>query len=95
MSSFEGKVYAVTGAASGIGLAIARALAKKGAIVSISDVNATNLDKAAESLEGGKSKHLTAVVDVRKSTDVDKWIADTVSKYGHWSENKGYQRSHR
>jgi NAD(P)-dependent dehydrogenase (short-subunit alcohol dehydrogenase family) len=82
MSSFEGKVYAVTGAASGIGLAIARALAKKGAIVSLSDVNAENLKKAVDSLEGGKAKHMTAVVDVRKSADVDKWIADTVSKHG-------------
>lgn len=82
MSSFEGKVYVVTGAASGIGLAIARALAKKGAIVSISDVNAANLAKAVESLEGGNGKHMTAVVDVRKSADVDKWIADTVSKFG-------------
>lgn len=82
MSSFEGKVYAVTGAASGIGLAIAKALAKKGATVSLSDVNAANLDKAVESLEGGKDKHMTTVVDVRKSSDVDKWIADTASKYG-------------
>ncbi len=82
MSSFDGKVYAVTGAASGIGLAIAKALANKGATVSLSDVDAANLEKAVESLEGGKDKHMTAVVDVRKSSDVDKWIADTVSKFG-------------
>ena len=82
MSSFEGKVYVVTGAASGIGLAIARAIAKKGATVSLSDVNAANLDKAVDSLEGGRDKHMTAVVDVRKSSDVDKWIADTVAKFG-------------
>ena len=82
MSSFEGKVYVVTGAASGIGLAIARLLAKKGAVVSLADVNADNLEKAVTSLEGGKEKHMTAVVDVRKSAEVDKWIADTVSKHG-------------
>ena len=82
MSSFSGKVYAITGAASGIGLAIATSLAKKGATVSLSDVNVANLDKAVESLEGGKGKHMTAVVDVRKSSDVDEWIADTVSRFG-------------
>lgn len=82
MATFEGKVYAVTGAASGIGLAIAQALAKKGAVVSLSDVNAENLDKAIHSLDGGREKHMTTIVDVRKSADVDKWIADTVSKHG-------------
>lgn len=82
MSSFEGKVYVVTGAASGIGFAIAKALARKGAKLSIADVNAANLEKALESLQGGKDKHMSAVVDVRKSSEVDKWIADTVSKFG-------------
>ena len=82
MSSFSGKVYAITGAASGIGLAIATSLAKKGATVSLSDVNVANLDKAVESLEGGKGKHMTAVVDVRKSSEVDTWIAGTVSRFG-------------
>ena len=82
MSSFEGRVYTVTGAGSGIGLAIARLLAKRGATVSISDVNEANLEKALESLPGGKDKHMSAVVDVRNSSDVNKWVADTVSKFG-------------
>src|ERR1700750_682133 len=44
-SRFEGQVAVVTGAASGLGLAIARKLLKEGAIVALIDINEAALNK--------------------------------------------------
>jgi NAD(P)-dependent dehydrogenase (short-subunit alcohol dehydrogenase family) len=47
----NGKVGIVTGAASGIGLAIAEALAKEGANVAIADLNEEGGKKAVEGIK--------------------------------------------
>ncbi|KAJ4993696.1 hypothetical protein SVAN01_00750 [Stagonosporopsis vannaccii] len=80
MSSFKGRVYAVTGASSGMGLATAKLLASRGACVSLSDVNEDGLKSAILSLEG--RRHMLMVVDVRDSERVNAWIDSTVAKYG-------------
>ncbi|MDR7403131.1 MAG: SDR family NAD(P)-dependent oxidoreductase, partial [Armatimonadota bacterium] len=49
----QGKVAVVTGAASGIGLAIARRFAAEGAKVVAGDINATRLDEAVASIRAG------------------------------------------
>lgn len=46
--SFEGRVYAVTGAASGIGLSLTLKLVEAGAVVYASDVNGEGLAKTVE-----------------------------------------------
>jgi NAD(P)-dependent dehydrogenase (short-subunit alcohol dehydrogenase family) len=81
---FNGRVIAVTGAASGIGLATAHLLASRGAILSIADVNSSALDQTEKEL---KQKHpavevLPYVLDVRKEPDVQKWVETTISVYG-------------
>jgi len=48
----QGKVVAITGAARGIGLATARALSAKGMKVAIGDLDKTDSDKAAASVDG-------------------------------------------
>lgn len=80
MASLKGKVIAITGAASGIGLSTARLLASRGATLSLADLNQSGLGTALSSLEG--SNHLTTVVDVRKTSDIDSWISKTVKALG-------------
>lgn len=80
MSAFEGKVIAITGAASGMGLAAAQLLASRGATISLADINESALESAKDTLSPGK--HMTTVVDVRKRESVDSWIQKTVQQLG-------------
>ncbi|KAL6889093.1 oxidoreductase [Trichoderma evansii] len=82
MASLEGKVIAITGAASGMGLATAQLMAERGACLSLADLNETALREATESLPGGTYKHFAMSVDVRSSASVDEWIDKTVQKFG-------------
>ncbi|KAG0648157.1 oxidoreductase [Hyphodiscus hymeniophilus] len=82
MASLKGKVIALTGGASGIGLETAKLLASRGAILSIADINQQGLDDAIKVLPGGNNKHITTVVDVRKASEVDAWIEKTLQQLG-------------
>ncbi|KAB5560333.1 oxidoreductase [Coniochaeta sp. 2T2.1] len=79
-SSLHGMKVAITGAASGIGLATAQLLAERGATLSLSDIDYPGLEKAVKCLPG--DGHFTTEVDVRDSTQVTKWIEDTANKMG-------------
>lgn len=59
-----GQVAVVTGAASGIGLALARRFADEGLKVVLADVEEGALDKAAAELREGGARVLARVVDV-------------------------------
>lgn len=81
----EGKVIAITGGASGIGLSLAKILASKGAKLSIADVSKDNLEKATGSIkEAAPSSDdvLTYQMDVRKLDQVQGWLKQTVEKFG-------------
>lgn len=82
MTSFNGKVIAVTGAASGIGLSIAQLLAESGASLSLADLQQTALQFAAEAIrtKSPGTKVLTTQVDVRDRHQVDAWIERTVKE---------------
>ncbi|KAK8102444.1 hypothetical protein PG984_015590 [Apiospora sp. TS-2023a] len=91
-SSLEGKVVAITGAASGIGRKTALILARHGVLLSLADVNEDALAKVAQEVreekpttqDGGSPRDnvLTMVVDVRKQEDCSKWITATVAHFG-------------
>lgn len=81
--SFQNKVIAITGGAQGIGLATARALASRGAAVTIADSNPTTLaDMEKEFTRKGWPIH-TVAVDVRQPEMVNNWIDSAVQKFGH------------
>jgi NAD(P)-dependent dehydrogenase (short-subunit alcohol dehydrogenase family) len=77
----QGKAAIVTGAASGIGLAIARALAARGVDLAIADIDAPALERAhAELVTAGRrvASHVLDVGDARSvaqaAAHFDEWI---------------------
>jgi NAD(P)-dependent dehydrogenase (short-subunit alcohol dehydrogenase family) len=80
--SLAGKVYTVTGGASGIGLATARLIAERGGIVSISDIDEAGLQVVEAEFASEGWTVMTTKVDVSKRDEVEAWIDSTIAKYG-------------
>ena len=75
----ENKTAIVTGAAKGIGLAIAKALADAGATVVLADIDGDAARAAAEEIPGAEG----VACDVRDEAQVAKLIQDAVERHGH------------
>lgn len=82
MAAFEGKAAVVTGAARGIGQAIAQRLAQEGADVVICDLQAEWLAETAGIVEGLGRKALPLAVDVGDSEAVNACINEVVKVFG-------------
>jgi NAD(P)-dependent dehydrogenase (short-subunit alcohol dehydrogenase family) len=80
---FSGKVIALTGAASGIGLETAYLLASRGAKLSLADVQEEALHEAKAHIEKTyQAEALVFALDVRKYDQVEAWITETVKQFG-------------
>ena len=77
----DGKVAIVTGAASGIGHAIARRYVQAGGRVVIADIKMEQAEKAAREL-GGPEKIIAVEMDVTSEEAVNAGVAKTVSTFG-------------
>jgi NAD(P)-dependent dehydrogenase (short-subunit alcohol dehydrogenase family) len=89
--TLKDKVVVLTGAASGIGRATARFLARQGALLSLADVNESALKDLAMELEqlqehriddtAVSKKPLTVALDVRSQAACTSWIESTVAHF--------------
>jgi NAD(P)-dependent dehydrogenase (short-subunit alcohol dehydrogenase family) len=80
--SFNDKVALVTGAASGIGLATARAFAEAGAAVTLADVHEDAVRSAAEELVAAGHKAIAIRCNVADEAEVVAMVEQTVSTFG-------------
>lgn len=79
MPEFEGRVAVITGAASGIGRAVAEALAAAGAAVVVTDVDARGAQSVADRLGAGA---VAVECDVTDEAQVDAALAAALDTFG-------------
>lgn len=82
MQSLAGKVAVVTGAASGIGLALARRFGQDGMRVVMADIEQSALDREAEVLAGEGIDVFARVTDTSLESDVDALAEATLDHFG-------------
>lgn len=80
--SFENQVALVTGGASGMGLAAAKAFAAAGASVAISDINGDAARAAAQALVAEGYKAIGIQCDVADMEQAEAMVTETVSTFG-------------
>lgn len=78
----QGKTAVITGAASGIGKAIAQTLAKAGAAVAIADLKLDGAQAAADEIAAEGGKAMALAMDVADEAAVDRGIDQVAEHYG-------------
>ena len=79
---FQGKAAVVTGAASGIGRAIAEALAREGAAVCVADVSEEEGRRTVEAMTRAGGRALFARADVSNVDSVRAMVQQTADAFG-------------
>ena len=82
MDVFDGKVAVITGAASGIGLGVARKAAREGMRVVLADIEAPALDEAAADVAALGAETLAVVTDVSDGDAVEALAAAAYARFG-------------
>lgn len=77
-----GRVAFVTGAASGLGFAMAEGFAEHGATVVFADIDAANLERAVGRLAQAGYKAEGVVLDVREPLRIRETVDSAAAKYG-------------
>lgn len=82
MSDIQGRVAFVTGGASGLGLAMARSLLKRGASVMLADRDAEGLERAIAELSSETNQVASVVCDVADASEIEKAAQATIDHFG-------------
>lgn len=78
----ENKVAVVTGAASGMGKAIAELYAKEGAKVIVSDLNLAGAEEVAAGINGIGGEAVAVKTNVARESDINEMIDLAISTFG-------------
>jgi NADP-dependent 3-hydroxy acid dehydrogenase YdfG len=78
---FKGRAAVITGAASGIGRALALHAAANGMQLALADINTEGLDSVAAQARALGADVVTAAVDVRERTQLDAFAAQTFAAF--------------
>jgi short-subunit dehydrogenase len=81
MDSYKNKVAAITGAASGIGEALAMELARQGCNLALADINEANLQKVADKVKSTGVTVSQHIVDVSNQQAMKNFARDTVKQH--------------
>ncbi len=82
MKEFKDKVAVVTGAASGIGLGIARRAAKEGMKVVLCDIEKDSLNQAEQELKSSGIEVISVLTDVSKAENIEILAKKTIDAFG-------------
>jgi butyryl-CoA dehydrogenase len=82
VKNFDGRVAAITGAGSGIGRALAKDLASRGAHLALSDIDEIGLAETVALCEGRSVKVTSQRVDVAERDAVFAWADKVVEDHG-------------
>jgi short-subunit dehydrogenase len=82
MASLAGKVVAITGASSGIGLACAHELGRRGAAVVLGARRIDRLETAAAEIQRAGGRASVRAVDVTREADLEALIAQATTQFG-------------
>src|SRR5437763_8423437 len=76
-----GQVALITGAASGLGQAIATGLAAAGARVALADLDQQAVEQARQRIDPSGQRSLALGVDVRQRASVEALLAGTLERF--------------
>jgi NAD(P)-dependent dehydrogenase (short-subunit alcohol dehydrogenase family) len=82
MGCFKDKVAVVTGGGAGIGEAVCRELARRGALVTVADINDEDAQRLAAAIVSSGGRAQARHVDVTGEQDVRRLVEETAAAHG-------------